>query len=147
MVKRRGKLVRVVEGALFDVAVDLRRNSPTLGQWVEVCLSSENKRQVWIPEGFGHGFLATTDRAQVLHKTTKYWRPEYDRRVLWCDIRTAGSSGRWMERLSWPPRIRTRRRCVLQTSYSRTDRSADAVDPDAMATSCPTRIISRPKTP
>lgn len=85
VVKPQGKLVRVVEGAVFDVAVDLRRHSPTLGQWVGVCLSSENKRQLWIPEGFGHGFLATTDRAQVLYKTTEYWHPEYDRSLLWCD--------------------------------------------------------------
>ncbi len=81
----QGKLVRVVQGEVFDVAVDLRRSSPNFGKWVGVVLSSENKRQLWIPEGFAHGFLVRSDSAEFLYKSTDYWHPEHERSVLWND--------------------------------------------------------------
>ncbi|HEX9050192.1 MAG TPA: dTDP-4-dehydrorhamnose 3,5-epimerase [Anaeromyxobacter sp.] len=81
----QGKLVRVVRGEVFDVAVDLRRRSPTFGRWAGETLSAENKRQVWIPEGFGHGFLVLSDEAEFLYKTTDYWHPEDERCVRWDD--------------------------------------------------------------
>lgn len=81
----QGKLVRVTEGAVFDVVVDLRKSSPTFGQWYGVELSAENKRQVWIPPGFGHGFVVTSEAASFLYKTTDYWAPEFERAVLWND--------------------------------------------------------------
>lgn len=81
----QGKLVRVVRGEVFDVAVDLRRGSPTLGRWVGEVLSAENKRQLWIPEGFAHGFLVLSDEAEFLYKTTDYWHPEHERTIRWDD--------------------------------------------------------------
>lgn len=81
----QGKLVRCTYGAVFDVAVDLRRSSPNFGKWVGVKLSAENRRQVWIPPGFAHGFLAVTEFAEFLYKTTDYWYPEYERCLLWSD--------------------------------------------------------------
>lgn len=81
----QGKLVRVVAGEVFDVAVDLRRSSPTFGQWAGTCLSADNKRQLWIPEGFAHGFAVLSDYAEFLYKTTDYWAPEYERCLLWND--------------------------------------------------------------
>ena len=81
----QGKLVRVVAGSVFDVAVDLRRSSPTFGKWVGVELSAENKRQLWIPPGFAHGFVVTSDSAEFLYKTTDYWAPEYERSLCWND--------------------------------------------------------------
>lgn len=81
----QGKLVRVTQGAVFDVAVDLRRSSPNFGEWVGVELSAENKRQMWIPPGFAHGFVVTSESAEFLYKTTDYWHPEYERCLLWCD--------------------------------------------------------------
>lgn len=81
----QGKLVRVVAGEVFDVAVDIRKNSPTFGHWVGEILSSTNKKQLWIPEGFAHGFLALSDVAEFLYKTTDYWAPEYERCLLWND--------------------------------------------------------------
>lgn len=81
----QGKLVRVVAGAVFDVAVDLRRSSPTFGQWYGSLLSAENKRVMWIPPGFGHGFLVTSDSAEFLYKTTDYWAPEHERSLMWND--------------------------------------------------------------
>ena len=85
VVKPQGKLVRVVSGAVFDVAVDLRRSSPNFGKWVGVELSAENKRQLWIPPGFGHGFLVTSDFADFLYKTTEYWIAVHDRSIVWND--------------------------------------------------------------
>ena len=81
----QGKLVRVTAGEVFDVAVDMRRSSPTFGRWVGAMLSAENKRQMWIPEGFAHGFVVTSESAEFLYKTTDYWAPEYERAVRWDD--------------------------------------------------------------
>ena len=81
----QGKLVRVVAGEVFDVAVDIRKQSPTFGRWVGVILSAENKRQMWVPEGFAHGFLVTSESAEFLYKTTDYYAPEYERSILWND--------------------------------------------------------------
>ena len=81
----QGKLVRVTAGAVYDVAVDLRRSSPTFGRAVGVVLSGENKRQLWVPEGFAHGFLVLSDVAEFLYKTTDYRFPEYERSLLWND--------------------------------------------------------------
>ena len=81
----QGKLVRVTHGEVFDVAVDLRRSSPTFGQWDGVLLSAENKRQLWVPPGFAHGFVVTSDTAEFLYKTTDYYHPEFERSLLWCD--------------------------------------------------------------
>ncbi|SNS23522.1 dTDP-4-dehydrorhamnose 3,5-epimerase [Noviherbaspirillum humi] len=81
----QGKLVRVVSGEVFDVAVDIRKSSPTFGKWVGATLSAENKRQLWIPEGFAHGFVVLSDSAEFLYKTTDYWAPEHERSILWSD--------------------------------------------------------------
>ncbi|MCC7645219.1 MULTISPECIES: dTDP-4-dehydrorhamnose 3,5-epimerase [unclassified Janthinobacterium] len=81
----QGKLVRVVQGKVFDVAVDLRRSSPTFGQHVCLELSAENKRMFWIPPGFAHGFVVLSESAEFLYKTTDYWAPEFERSLLWND--------------------------------------------------------------
>ncbi|AVR15358.1 dTDP-4-dehydrorhamnose 3,5-epimerase [Burkholderia sp. SIMBA_043] len=81
----QGKLVRVVEGEVFDVAVDIRRSSPNFGKWVGVKLSEGNHRQLWVPPGFAHGFVVLSDTAQFLYKTTDYWYPEFERSLLWND--------------------------------------------------------------
>jgi dTDP-4-dehydrorhamnose 3,5-epimerase len=81
----QGKLVRVVQGAVFDVAVDLRRSSPTFGRWVGLELSAENKRVAWIPEGFAHGFLVLSESADFLYKATAYFAPESERTIAWDD--------------------------------------------------------------
>ncbi|KAB1183216.1 dTDP-4-dehydrorhamnose 3,5-epimerase [Photobacterium damselae] len=81
----QGKLVRVVSGEVFDVAVDIRKNSPTFGKWVGVYLSAENKRQLWIPEGFAHGFYVTSDEAEFVYKCTDYYNPSAEHSILWND--------------------------------------------------------------
>ncbi|EFF78304.1 dTDP-4-dehydrorhamnose 3,5-epimerase [Achromobacter piechaudii] len=81
----QGKLVRVSEGAVFDVAVDIRKSSPTYGQWVGTVLSAENKRQMWVPEGFAHGFLVISEYAEFLYKTTDYYAPQSERCISWDD--------------------------------------------------------------
>ena len=85
----QGKLVRVVAGEVFDVAVDLRAGSKTFGQWVGELLSAENKRQMWVPEGFAHGFLVLSDSAEFLYKTTDYYAPQHERCLLWNDAQVA----------------------------------------------------------
>ena len=85
VVQPQGKLVHVVAGAIFDVAVDLRQSSPTFGQWVGEVLSADNKKQMWIPEGFAHGFAVLTEFADFLYKTTDYWIPAHERAILWND--------------------------------------------------------------
>ncbi|WP_434457474.1 dTDP-4-dehydrorhamnose 3,5-epimerase [Stutzerimonas urumqiensis] len=81
----QGKLVRVVAGEVFDVAVDLRRSSPSFGRWVGTRLSAENQRQLWIPEGFAHGFVVLSETAEFLYKTTDYYAPQHERSLLWND--------------------------------------------------------------
>ena len=81
----QGKLVRVTRGEVFDVAVDMRRSSPTFGKWVGEILSEANKRQLWVPEGFAHGFLVLSESAEFLYKTTDYYAPQFERSLLWND--------------------------------------------------------------
>lgn len=83
--KAQGKLVRVTQGAVFDVAVDIRRSSPAFGEWFAVELSEDNFKQLWVPPGFAHGFLALTDPADLLYKVTEYYSPEHDRSMRWDD--------------------------------------------------------------
>ncbi len=89
----QGKLVRVIAGAVYDVAVDLRRSSPTFGKWVGFSLSADDKRMAWIPPGFAHGFCVTSDSAEFLYKTTDYWSPAHERTLLWSDPQLA---------IAWP---------------------------------------------
>lgn len=81
----QGKLVRVTAGEVLDIAVDIRKSSPTFGQWVGVTLSAENKRMLWIPQGFAHGFVVKSESAEFLYKTTDYWAPQYERSIAWND--------------------------------------------------------------
>ncbi len=89
----QGKLVRVISGEVFDVAVDLRRSSPTFGQWTGIHLSAENKKQFWVPEGFGHGFVVLSDAAEFLYLTTDYYAPQHERAIIWNDSELA---------INWP---------------------------------------------
>jgi dTDP-4-dehydrorhamnose 3,5-epimerase len=81
----QGKLVRVVAGEVFDVAVDIRKSSPTFGRWVGEVISAKNKRQIWVPEGFAHGFLTLSETAEFLYKTTNYYAPQFERCIAWDD--------------------------------------------------------------
>lgn len=81
----QGKLVRVVSGSVIDVCVDIRRSSPNFGRWTSIELSAENKRIVWVPPGFAHGFLVKSEHAEVLYKTTDYWAPQHERTLVWND--------------------------------------------------------------
>jgi len=83
--RAQGKLVRVIDGEVFDVAVDIRKSSPTFGRWMGISLSAQNKRMLWIPPGFAHGFLVVSESADFLYKTTDYWYPEHERSLLWND--------------------------------------------------------------
>ncbi len=83
----QAKLIRVLAGEIYDVAVDIRKNSPTFGTWTAQVLSSENRKMLWIPEGFAHGFLVTSAHAEVEYKTTDYWAPQHERCILWNDPR------------------------------------------------------------
>jgi len=87
--KPQGKLVRVTQGEVFDVAVDLRQSSPTFGQWISSILSAENHRQLWIPEGFAHGFYVLSPTADLHYKSTEFWHPEGERTILWSDATLA----------------------------------------------------------
>ena len=89
----QGKLVRVIKGEVYDVAVDIRRSSPTFGKWTANVLSEQNKRMLWVPPGFAHGFLVTSDYAEFLYKTTDYWAPSFERCIAWNDPNLA---------ISWP---------------------------------------------
>lgn len=89
----QGKLVRVVAGEVFDVAVDIRRSSPTFGKWFGLHLSAENKKMLWMPAGFAHGFVVLSEYAEFLYKTTDYWAPEHERCIIWNDPELA---------ISWP---------------------------------------------
>ncbi|MEM6836031.1 MAG: dTDP-4-dehydrorhamnose 3,5-epimerase [Cyanobacteria bacterium P01_C01_bin.120] len=110
----QGKLLRVVSGEIFDVAVDLRRSSATFGQWVGVILSAENHRQLWVPEGFAHGFYVMSERADVLYKTTDYYAPEHERTILWNDPDLA---------IAWPLAGKTP---ILSAKDQQGDRWAEA---------------------
>lgn len=92
----QGKLVRVVQGEVFDVAVDLRKSSKTFGQWAGEILSAENKRQLWVPEGFAHGFVVLSETAELLYKTTDFYVPAHERCILWNDITL---------QIAWPKEI------------------------------------------
>jgi dTDP-4-dehydrorhamnose 3,5-epimerase len=83
--RQQGKLVRVIQGEVFDVAVDIRRSSPNFGKWVGFNLSAGNKRAIWIPPGFAHGYLALSQVVELLYKTTDYWAPEHERCIIWND--------------------------------------------------------------
>ena len=85
IIQPQAKLVRAVVGNIFDVAVDIRKNSPTFGQWVGYEISAENKRQIWIPSGFAHGFVVISEAAEVLYKTSNYYSPQGERTILWND--------------------------------------------------------------
>ena len=107
----QGKIVRVISGEVFDVAVDLRKSSATFGQWVGARLSAENKRQIWIPPGFAHGFLVLSEEADFLYKTTDYYSPEHERCIRWDDATLA---------IDWP--------CQQRPSVS--DKDSDGVSFD-----------------
>lgn len=92
----QGKLVRVIQGEVFDVSVDIRQSSPTFGKWVGETLNAENKKQMWTPEGFAHGFMVMSDIAEILYKTTDYWAPEHERCIAWNDTNLA---------INWPTHI------------------------------------------
>ena len=85
----QGKLVRVVAGEVFDVAVDIRKSSPTFGKWVGEILNAENKKQMWVPKGFAHGFVVLSENAECLYKTTDYWAPQYECCIAWNDANIA----------------------------------------------------------
>ena len=84
--KAQGKLIRAIQGEIFDVVVDIRKDSPTFGQWVGEELSADNKKQLWIPPGFAHGFLTLSDTAEIIYKTTDFYAPEFERCIIWNDM-------------------------------------------------------------
>jgi len=112
----QGKLVRVVVGAVFDVAVDLRRSSPTFGQWVTAILSSDNKRQLWVPPGFAHGFYVMSDVAEVSYKCTEFFAPDDERTIVWNDPELA---------IPWPVDVRREPRLSARDALGARFRDAD----------------------
>ena len=119
----QGKLVRVVAGEVFDVAVDLRRSSPSFGRWVGVHLSAQNQRQLWIPEGFAHGFVVLSESAEFLYKTTDYYAPAHERSLLWNDPQI-GIGWPFTEPPSFPRKISTarysaKRSCLHENPHHR----------------------------
>lgn len=115
----QGKLVRVTQGAVFDVVVDIRQGSSTFGKWFGLELSAENKKQLWIPAGLAHGFLVTSDSAEFLYKTTDYYAPEFERSLLWCDP-TVGIE--WpLHLLDAPPLLAAKDEAALTFDQSRFD--------------------------
>ena len=106
----QGKLIRAIEGEVFDVAVDLRRSSPSFGRWVGEALSAENKKQLWVPEGFGHGFIVLSEAAELVYKTTDYYAPKFERCIVWHDSKI---------RISWP--------LSIQPLLSQKDAAAEAL--------------------
>jgi len=117
IVQPQGKLVRVVTGSVFDVAVDMRRDSPTFGKWVGEVLSADNKRMLWVPEGFAHGFLVLSETADFLYKTTDFYAPQHERCVLWSDPALA---------IDWPA-------AVVPLLSQKDELGAKFVDADAFA--------------
>ncbi|MFM5716224.1 dTDP-4-dehydrorhamnose 3,5-epimerase [Aeromonas allosaccharophila] len=115
----QGKLVRCVAGEVFDVAVDIRKSSPTFGQWVGVHLSGENKRQLWIPEGFAHGFLTLSETAEFLYKTTNYYAPQSEGAIRWNDPQVG---------IEWP--------IVSEVSLSKKDQDAENFSSALMFNGC-----------
>lgn len=113
----QGKLVRVTQGAVFDVVVDMRRSSPSFGKWLGIDLSAENKRQLWVPQGFAHGFLVTSKTAEFLYKTTDYWYPEHERSLLWCDSQVG---------VQWP--TRSKPQISIKDAAGKMFRDADYFD-------------------
>lgn len=111
----QGKLVRVVSGEIYDVAVDIRRSSPTFGRWVGEVISADNKRQIWVPAGFAHGFLVLSESAEVLYKTTDYYYPEHERAILWNDSDL---------KISWPDPLAGREGVVQPPLLSAKDAAA-----------------------
>lgn len=112
--KPQGKLVRVCSGAIYDVVVDLRHYSPTFGKWAGVELTAENKKQLWIPEGFAHGFLVLSETAELLYKTTEFWAPEDEHCIIWNDPTL---------NISWPlndePQLSAKDQCGVSLSEAR----------------------------
>ncbi|MCX8097281.1 MAG: dTDP-4-dehydrorhamnose 3,5-epimerase, partial [Spirochaetes bacterium] len=115
----QGKLVRVVRGRIFDVAVDIRKNSPTLGKWFGIILSDEDMKMLYIPEGFAHGFLVLSDFADVVYKTTEFYYPEYDRGIIWSD-ETIG--------IEWPLEEIGNQHPILSEKDSRLPRLKDIIE-------------------
>ena len=119
MQQPQGKLVRVARGAVFDVAVDIRKSSATFGQWVGVELTEDNHRQLWVPAGFAHGFLVLSDSADFLYKTTDYYAPAHERCIVWNDASLGINGPRWMWcpsclRRTWPGIVLTSPRSSLE---------------------------------
>lgn len=112
----QGKLVRVVSGEVYDVAVDMRKSSPTFGQWVGVYLSADNKRQLWVPEGFAHGFYVTSESAEFVYKCTDYYNPNFEHSLLWNDSKIG---------IKWP--IKNNDAPLLSSKDSAANSFADAI--------------------
>jgi dTDP-4-dehydrorhamnose 3,5-epimerase len=113
----QGKLVQVTQGEVFDVAVDMRRSSPTFGKCAGVVLSAENKHQLWVRPGFAHGFVVTRESAEFLYKTNDYYFPEFERSLLWNDRRYALHGQNWLAPRNWQPKTRRRQPLKMQMRF------------------------------